>query len=155
MLDSVGLPQRWHDMVAGLSPRTDDPPSAIGLHGVKDLTEALGMPFVPREYDDDDYWPANHGVQLGDHRLVLRIHSRDGGGPTHRLIFCIELHPGNRGSYDSSRIETLVARLQPDAPVPEPAWYETYTDAERGIAWFITLGRDLIDTNLEHPAEQS
>jgi hypothetical protein len=158
VLADLRLPERWAALVATLTPRSDPPPSAMHLDDVEKVTESLGMRFTPREYDDEDVWPASRSERYPDRQLVMRITSCDPSSwPAHRLAFVLEIYPGSApASYHTNRVERLVARIRdeldrPDiGPVGDQTWYQTYDDAHRAIAWFVELCRDVAGVYAEH-----
>jgi hypothetical protein len=157
VLSDLGLPERWAALVATLTPRSDPPGSAMHLDDVEALTESLGLRFTPREYDDEDVWPASRSHRYRDQRLVMRITSPDPSNwPTHRLAFALEVYPGTEfDSYHTNRVERLVARIRdefdrPDiGPVADETWYQTYDDARQAVAWFVDLCRDVAEVYAE------
>ena len=158
VLADVRLPERWAALVATLTPRSDPPPGAIRLDDIEQVTESLGMRFTPREYDDEDVWPASRSQRYPDGQLVMRITSLDPSSWTHRLAFALEFYPGTEfSSYGANRVERLVARIRDelDRPDIEPVagnetWYQTYDDAHRAIAWFVELCRDVAGVYAEN-----
>jgi hypothetical protein len=158
VLADLRLPERWAGLLAALTARSDGPNSAMRLDDVEKVTESLGMRFTPREYDDEDVWPASRLERYSDRQLVMRITSCDPSGwPAHRLAFTLEVYPGSApASYCTNRIERLVARIRdeldrPDiGPVVDETWYQTYGDAHRAIAWFVELCRDVAGVYAEH-----
>jgi len=157
VLADLRLPERWAALVATLAPRSDPPPSAIRLDDIEKVTESLGLRFTPREYDDEDVWPASRSQRYPDGELVMRITSLDPSSWTHRLAFALEFYPGTKfNSYGANRVEHLVARIRdeldrPDVgPVADETWYQTYDDAHQAIAWFVELCRDVAGMYAEH-----
>jgi hypothetical protein len=151
VLADLRLPERWAAFVVTLTPRSIPPPTAMRLDDIERVTESLGLRFTPREYDDEDVWPASRSQKYPDRQLVMRITSPDPSSwPAHRLAFAVEIYPGTTpSSYSTNRVERLVARIRdeldrPDiGPVADETWYQTYDDAHRAIEWFIELCRDV------------
>lgn len=130
-LAGLRLAQRWTDLVARLSV----PGSSCGrsLYAVERLTDALGLPFTAKEYDDEDYWPLSRAEVYPDGVVLMRIDRRAGGAS---LRYGLEVD--RVGRWD---VERLVERLQPAlAPVPDLGELAYRDDA---LQWFVDLCRDV------------
>jgi hypothetical protein len=64
VLAGLGLPRRWTELRA----RLPVPGGECGrsLYAVEQFTQALGLPFTAKEYDDEDYWPASRAEVYPD-----------------------------------------------------------------------------------------
>jgi len=138
VLAGLGLAQRWTELVARLSePGTH---GDMSLYAVEQLTDALGLPFTAKEYDDEDYWPVSRADVYPGGAILMRI-ERLGGGA--RLQY--ELEVDGVGRWE---VERLVERLEPAlAPVPDLGAL-SYRD--EALQWFVGLCRDVCRVYAAH-----
>lgn len=137
-LAGLRLAQRWTELVARLS--VPGSYCRRSLHAVEQLTDALGLPFTAKEYDDEDYWPVSRAEVYPDGTVLMRIDRRDGGASLR-----YELEVDGVGRWE---VERLVERLQPAlAPVPDLGELAYRDDA---LQWFINLCRDICRVYAAH-----
>ena len=147
VLAEVDLPGRWAALVAsGLPGPPADDRGGIDLYRMELLLDELGVPFKPKEYDDEDYWPMSRVERFADHGLILRISSPDGSEAwTRRLDFAVEiiLYDGERRTHThGGPVPRLVVELGGAEP-QRYFWFQERAEARRAAEWLIELARDV------------
>src|SRR5437773_3664267 len=130
VLAELDLPGRWAALVAsGLPEAPPEPGGGIDLYRAEQMLDDIGVPFRPKEYDDEDYWPMRRVERYADHALILTISSPDPSGVhSNRLEFGLEIiltEPAGRTRVYGGRLAELIVAIgqhpgpagaQPDPP---------------------------------------
>ena len=153
VLAELDLPGRWAALVAsGLPEAPPEPGGGIDLYRAEQMLDDIGVPFRPKEYDDEDYWPMRRVERYADHALILTISSPDPSGVhSNRLEFGLEIiltEPAGRTRTYGGRLPRLIIaigrHLDPAGAPPEPPPYFLFLgrdEARRAFDWFLDLSR--------------